>query len=226
MNTSAVSSSSTSPLVVPPGEAEAYLAKMNIPVAVIRDAVFAAHQEAVQKADWPFPRTAFGLTRWIETVGNLRRQLIESHPEFWEHREPKGRPVLLSTDGKFHVGVVGANSDTGSDADGAMPQVVRKKGPETESSVNNQMALIPVFSLLSTEAPENPALPPRGSWFLLYNLSEGQIKCELSLPTSMTNGKFDGWRIRVLLEPVELTEKFGFEEGGEDVEFEVNELGS
>ena len=42
------------------------------------------------------------------------------------------------------------------------------------------------------------------TWVLLYNVTDEEIRCELSLPDSMVDGYIDTWLERIILPPIAL----------------------
>lgn len=207
--------------IIPPNEAAEFLAAMNIPLEDVRSAVKFAHQEALRKSSWPFPRNAAGLTRWIETVQGIRSSLVDYNSEFWTHDDYKGRPTLVGGGGKYCVGIIGGNSDTGSLEEDASPQPARKKSrPATEQSVNGQMALISVSSLTVNDPGDSHGQP----WFLIYRAEKDVVKCEFSRPTGMVDGEFQDWHTRVILEPIPVgvSENEEYKGGDENVEFRIS----
>jgi hypothetical protein len=87
---------------------------------------------------------------------------------------------------------------TGDDATGlirATPSNKCSKGINTTEAVevNNQLDL---FSDSSTKVEETKSLT---TWVLLIHLAADELRSELSLPSNISNGKFNEWKERVIL---------------------------
>lgn len=201
--------------IVPSHEAENFLAELDIPIDVVRNAIKNANRAAMAKSSSVYPRTAKGLVRWLETVGNLRGGLTDYNHDVWSLSDPNNRPILINNRRSIELGVVGGNASTGSNDPSAKPQVSRSKGPETQQAVssNKQLALFTVSTELSQTLQ---------TWFLLYHVGPNGIKCELSLPEGMENGFFTGWLTRVLIDIEDFEMDTQYEEGGEDVDFRIS----
>ncbi|MGV9798328.1 hypothetical protein ACWDTP_09730 [Mycobacterium sp. NPDC003449] len=54
-----------------------------------------------------------------------------------------------------------------------------------------------------------------------------EIRTEISLPLGFSDGQFTGWRVRVILDSWKPAEPVNrpFDVGGQDVDFEVREVG-
>ena len=60
------------------------------------------------------PRGSAGVTRWMGTVGGLRRNMVDGRE--WRQLDKLNRPTVERADGKVSLSVVGGNEATGVDA--------------------------------------------------------------------------------------------------------------
>ncbi|WP_235169955.1 hypothetical protein [Rhodococcus erythropolis] len=175
------------------------------------------------------PITAAGLVRWIEVVGELRRQLRESGN--WDRDNPQNRPISRRRGTQFTLSTVGGDEATGV-SDSAGPKAARRKGKATEHAVNGVIPLISIETLRGSPAtaPDGLDAPPSGNWFLVYHRAKDEIRLEVSLPRhfDVDAGQFDDWRVRVILDswkPDVLNDRMPQDVGGQDVDFRVIEAG-
>ncbi|WP_457125751.1 hypothetical protein [Mycobacteroides abscessus] len=212
--------------VVRPEDAEAYLAQMDISARLIHDAIEAG-DIAAGNINEHHPITGAGLSRWIQVVGSLRGELAVSN--CWRGDNPQNRPISRHTNKPYTLSTVGGTEATGIVDHPAGPKAARRKGPATEEAVNGTRALIEVKDLLagSRSFSQDAAVPPAGNWFLVYHRADSEIRLEVSLPLGFRDGQFTGWRVRVVLrswKPKESAKK-PLDVGGQDVDFEVHEVG-
>jgi hypothetical protein len=97
---------------------------------------------------------------------------------------------------------------TGDDATGLAdrsPTTKARKGPSTLYAVSSNQLQLGLFP--NDESPL-PSAPSVGSgidcmtWILLVHRTRGEVRCELSLPSSMGDGYIEAWHERILLTPV------------------------
>lgn len=138
-----------------------------------------------------------GFSAWAAMVRGLREYLL---PE-WERSDENNYSLVISPAGDVAIAVA-----TGDDATGrqeAIPTTKSSKGPSTvEAVTSNQMQLELPYVFPPVAAPTRPAGldEKRMTWILLVHRAQGEVRCELSLPTSMGNdGRVDGWRERIIL---------------------------
>jgi len=151
-----------------------------------------------------------GFSAWAAMVRALREYLLPQ----WVRCDENNYSLVINPSGTMAIAVA-----TGDDATGrtdASPTTKSSKGPSTIDAVaSNQMQLeLPyVFDAAPVPAVADSLDEKRMTWILLVHRARGEVRCELSLPTSMgSDGRVDGWRERIILkaiptdpEPVEIT---------------------
>lgn len=213
----------TSALIVGPDGAVEYLAGLGIEVELIREAVKQAERRAAEIGEF-HPRGAAGVTRWITTVGSLRRAMVTGGG--WRRDDVLNRPTCHRDDGKVILSVVGGTASTGDVAAPVGPRAANKRGPATIVALKDQLELITVAALTTpgrTPRPGDPA--PEGQWFVLYHRAQNEVRIEVSKALGIdADGQFTGWVVRVLLEPYSddrLVRARPSDVGGEDVDFTI-----
>lgn len=213
------------PIVIPPEDAEAYLQQMDIAVDEVFIAIEAG-EIAAGNITMHHPVTAAGLTRWIQVVGRLREQLSRRG---WENDDPRGRAVSNHPKLPYGLSTVGGTEPTGISDHSTGPFAARRKGIATAEAVSAQLPLIKVEALRRPPTVVDGAAPPSGNWFLVYYRAEnGGVRLEISLPLGFHEGQFTGWRVRVILPPWGRPDPAAtnpLDVGGQDVDFEVGEVG-
>jgi hypothetical protein len=141
-----------------------------------------------------------GFSAWATMVRGLREYLL---PE-WERSDENNYSLVINPARNVAVAVA-----TGDDATGlpdATPTTKSSKGPSTvEAVTSNQIQLELPYVFPPVAAPARPASldEQRMTWILLVHRALGEVRCELSLPTSMgTDGRVDGWRERIILKAI------------------------
>lgn len=181
---------------------------------------------AAEMSGREYPRTGAGLSRWIETVGTLRRRLIGDE---WKPEDPQNRPICVDPERTVELGVLGGTEETG-DADSEFgPKAQRRKGAATDDALNGQMTLYVRAELVAV--PPGLALddaPPTGAWFLVYHRGQDGVQIEVSYPAGSENGQIKGWVVRVVLPPFwpENVDVSPHDVGGGDVGFDVTAVSS
>ncbi|MDV3131448.1 hypothetical protein [Mycobacterium sp. 29Ha] len=221
-----------STLIVPPELADEYLLLLGIPTSVIRQAVSLGDLRAAD-IDTFHPRGAAGVTRWIGTVGGLRRGMVGGQD--WKSKDALNRPTVERADGKVTLSVVGCDEATGDVDSLEGPRASYRRGPATIAAIRGQLELISVAALIPGE-PVAPLsiddAPPLGQWFLLYHRAEDGVRSEVSFAAGIDEqgeerktGQFTGWNVRVILDPFQpdSTEpiKRPLDVGGDDVDFTI-----
>lgn len=143
-----------------------------------------------------------GFSAWATMVRGLREYLL---PE-WERCDENNYSLVVNPTGTVAIAVA-----TGDDATGrpeTAPTTKSSKGPSTiEAVTSNQMQL--ELPYVFDSAPDLASTRPedtdeqRMTWIFLVHRARGEVRCELSLPTSMgSDGRVDGWRERIILKAV------------------------
>lgn len=143
-----------------------------------------------------------GFSAWASMVRGLREYLL---PE-WERCDENNYSLVVNPTGTMAIAVA-----TGDDATGrpdTAPTTKSSKGPSTiEAVTSNQMQL--ELPYVFDSAPDLASTRPedtdeqRMTWIFLVHRARGEVRCELSLPTSMgSDGRVDGWRERIILKAI------------------------
>lgn len=170
------------------------LSQLGIPLSVLTESVWQGYL-ARARTTANHPRIARGIIMWAETVAVLREQL---RPKGWI-KSDKGN-YELAVNEKESLAIVVTTGDDATGMIGATPSNKCPKGINTAEAVeaNNQQDL---FSELLPAVEDIPGLT---TWVLLIHLAASEVRCELSLPSSISNGKINGWKERVILPSIPL----------------------
>lgn len=170
-------------------EAVDRLSQLGIPLAALIESVWQGYLARARTTS-NHPRIFQGITMWAETIAVLREQL---RPEGWI-KSDKGN-YELAVNEKEGLAIVVTTGDDATGMVGATPSNKCPKGINTSEAVetNNQQDM---FSELLPAMEEVPGLT---TWVLLIHLAANEVRCELSLPSSISRGKINGWKERVIL---------------------------
>lgn len=139
-----------------------------------------------------------GFSAWAMMVRGLREYLL---PEGWERSDENNYSLVINSTGTVAIAVATGDAATGL-AD-EQPTTKSSKGPSTiEAVTSNQLTLDLIFPPVELPQPARPSDQDqqRTTWILLVHRSQGEVRCELSLPTSMgPDGRVDGWQERIIL---------------------------
>ncbi len=217
---------SNGPIVIGPDAAAEYLRRMDIDIADVYQAIEAGDISAGNR-DSHDSVIAAGMSRWLDTVGVLRRSLARGQ---WVSSDPRNRPVSDHRELPYGLSTVGATEHTGIADHPSGPRAARRKGIATAEAVNTTIPLITVATLRRQTPVVDMAAPPAGNWFLLYHRDTGEVRAEISLPLGFEGGQFTGWLVRVILpewRPADgAAARKPRDVGGKDVDFEVSEVAS
>ena len=141
--------------------------------------------------------------QWGETVRALREYLL---PLGWSRSDANNYSLVIDQSERIAIAV--ATGDDGTGLINAVPSTKSPKGPNTIAAVNvNQLELALEFSPAVSRTPANSAEAEGRAvtWLLLICRGYNEVRCELSLPSSMKgDGYIDGWRERILLGSIPL----------------------
>jgi hypothetical protein len=145
-----------------------------------------------------------GLARWAKTNELLRLRLL---PRGWTQDNPHLLPRTISPD-RTHA-IVATAGDAATGLPHANPSTRYAKGNETVKAVEANIQLAFDFAgLFNWPAPSDHGTPEPalGTWLLLYNPAETEIRAELSLASAISATGFVGaWRERIILPVIDLT---------------------
>jgi hypothetical protein len=145
-----------------------------------------------------------GLARWAKTNELLRLRLL---PRGWSQDNPRLMPRTISP-GRTHA-IVATAGDAATGVLNANPTTRYAKGTETVKAVEANIQLAFDFAgLFNWPAPSDDGTPEPalGTWLLLYNAGETEIRAELSLASAISATGFVGaWRERIILPAIDLT---------------------
>ncbi|MGH3170782.1 MAG: hypothetical protein ACRDN0_33535 [Trebonia sp.] len=151
-----------------------------------------------------------GLARWAKTNELLRLRLL---PRGWSQDNPKLMPRTISPD-RAHA-IVATAGDAATGIPRANPTTRYAKGAETVKAVQVNVQLAFDFAgLFGWPEPSDFAAPDSArpgdameTWLLLYNVTETEIRAELSLASGISaNGFVGAWRERIILPVIDLSD--------------------
>lgn len=139
-----------------------------------------------------------GFAAWAQMVRALREYLL---PQQWERSDENNYSLVINPSGTVAIAVA-----TGDDATGTTnsnPTTKSSKGPSTvEAVTSNQFQLSLDFPPVPVPAPARPTdtEDKRMTWILLVHRAMNEVRCELSLPSSMgPDGRISSWQERIIL---------------------------
>ncbi|MFT3778360.1 MAG: hypothetical protein QM772_08835 [Ottowia sp.] len=139
-----------------------------------------------------------GFSAWAMMVRGLREYLL---PEGWERSDENNYSLVINSAGTVAIAVATGDAATGRAEE--QPTTKSSKGPSTAEAVtSNQLTLDLIFPPVELPQASRPLGQDqqRTTWILLVHRSQGEVRCELSLPTSMgPDGRVDGWQERIIL---------------------------
>lgn len=149
------------------------------------------------------PRLIPSIWAWGETVRALREYVL---PIGWRRSDENNYSLVIDPTGRVAVAV--ATGDEGTGAPAAFPSTKAPKGQSTLDAITANRLQLSLFmepeSVAPADSPDDLGAE-RVTWLLLIYRSANEVRCELSLPSSMgVDGRIDGWRERILLGSVPL----------------------
>jgi len=167
------------------------------------------------------PRVAPGIARWARTVEVLRDIMAEKGWEPWRNGGMEG---VVNRERRLVI--VPMTGDQGTGVANCTARNRYPKGIHSEAVVidNRRQA---VFPFAGEGDPE--ALQLLEVWFLLFARVQGELRCEVSLPTRMNQKVVVEWKERILLPSVALDDDSGddeLEDPGGDYSVEIARRGS
>lgn len=139
-----------------------------------------------------------GFSAWAQTVRALREYLV---PRGWRRCDENNYSLVVSPDDAHAIAV--ATGDDGTGRSGFHPSTKSSKGPSTaDAIITNQMQLsLPLdLDVPHPFAGDAESNAERLTWILLVYRGAGEVRSELSLPSSMgTDGRIESWQERIIL---------------------------
>ena len=130
-------------------------------------------------------------------VRGLREYLLPA----WSRCDENNYSLVVNPSDTMAIAVA-----TGDDATGRIdvsPTTKSSKGPSTADAVSSnqlQLELPYIFDSAPAAADDGAPEEKRITWIFLVHRARDEVRCELSLPTSMgTDGRVDKWRERIIL---------------------------
>lgn len=139
-----------------------------------------------------------GTSLWAESVRELREILI---PKGWRRDNSYNFPTVVSPDMKIAIAV--ASGDEGTGLRKGNPSTHYPRGTVMERRVEaNQLSLFDVGEQ-DVEVADSDAA--EATWLLLHYRHRGELRCELSLATSINESGFvENWAERIILTPIQI----------------------
>lgn len=197
--------------VVVEEEALNRLEELGLTVEIIQRSILRAEAEAATCTDFD-PPTMAGFTRYGRTVRFLREELV---PLGWDYDNPRNLCRTINPSREFAIVSTSGDEATGEPA--LTPSTKNPKGYATELAVdvNDQLAFDfgdagPVEEI-ATSATDQLA-----TWFLLYRVTDEEIKVELSLPSGFEDNYIVDWRERIILPTVTIDAEVPAKKNGDD----------
>lgn len=138
-----------------------------------------------------------GFSAWAAMVRGLREYLLPA----WSRCDENNYSLVVNPSDTMAIAVA-----TGDDATGRIdvsPTTKSSKGPSTADAVSSnqlQLELPYIFDSAPAAADDGAPEEKRITWIFLVHRARDEVRCELSLPTSMgTDGRVDKWRERIIL---------------------------
>jgi hypothetical protein len=146
------------------------------------------------------PRIFQGTSTWAETVASLREIL---RPAGWHKSDFGNYELTLNAAQDIAIQVV--TGDEGTGLAQAVPSNKCPKGRNTIEAINNNHQLDMFEALIPPSCRGSTYL---STWILLYCITPEEVRCELSLPSFISDeGKIRAWKERILLQPLYRHEK-------------------
>jgi hypothetical protein len=145
------------------------------------------------------PPNMQGMARYSRTVRLLREQLM---PLGWSYDNPRNLARTVSPDRQ--VAVIATLGDAATGVPHVRPSTRYEKGIATVEAVSRNFLQLSLPMDLGDDAPVDADVDGIATWILLYNVTETEIRGELSLPDSMVDGYIDTWLERIILPPIPL----------------------
>jgi len=168
------------------------LAELGLKAEILEFALRGADAEARTYTELDPPNMQ-GMARYSRTVRLLREQLL---PLGWSYDNPRNLARTVSPDRQ--VAIIATLGDAATGLPGVRPSTRYEKGIATVEAVSRNFIQLALPIDLGDE-PADAYIDGIATWMLLYNVTESEIRAELSLPDSMVDGYIDTWMERIIL---------------------------
>jgi hypothetical protein len=179
------------------------LAELGLKVEILDFALRGADAEARTYTALDPPNMA-GMARYARTVRLLREHLI---PLGWAYDNPRNLARTVSPDRR--VAIIATLGDAATGVAHVPPSTRYEKGIATVEAVSRNFLQLTLPIDLGATGFVDTDDAETTTWVLLYNVTEAEIRAELSLPDSMVDGYIDTWLERIILPPVPLQPAVG-----------------
>jgi hypothetical protein len=191
------------------------LAELGLKAEILELALRGADAEARTYTQLDPPNMQ-GMARYSRTVRLLREQLL---PLGWWYDNPRNLARTVSPDRQ--VAVIATLGDAATGVPQVRPSTRYEKGIATVEAVSRNFVQLTLPMDVGDDQPVDPDMDGIATWILLYNVTESEIRAELSLPDSMVDGYIDTWLKRIILAPIPLHAAPGITAAGPVVEPDV-----
>jgi hypothetical protein len=179
------------------------LAELGLKADMLEFALRGADAEARTYTELDPPNMQ-GMARYSRTVRLLREQLV---PLGWSYDNPRNLARTVSPD--RGVAIIATLGDAATGVPHVMPSTRYEKGVATVEAVSRNFLQLTLPIDLGDEEPVDADTDGTTTWVLLYNVTDTEIRAELSLPDSMVDGYIDTWTERLILPPIPLEPAVG-----------------
>ncbi len=174
------------------------LAELGLKAEILEFALRGADAEARTYTQLDPPNMQ-GMARYSRTVRLLRELLL---PLGWSYDNPRNLARTVSPDRQ--VAVIATLGDAATGVPHVRPSTRYEKGIATVEAVSRNFVQLSLPMDVGDDPPVDPDIDGIATWILLYNVTESEIRAELSLPDSMVDGYIDTWLERIILPPIPL----------------------
>jgi hypothetical protein len=174
------------------------LAELGLKAEILEFALRGADAEARTYTQLDPPNMQ-GMARYSRTVRLLREQLL---PLGGGYDNPRTRARTVTPARQVAVNATLGDAATG--VPHVRPSTRYEKGIATVEAVSRNFVQLTLPMDVGDDQRVDPDMDGVATWILLYNVTESEIRAELSLPDSMVDGYIDTWLERIILAPIPL----------------------
>lgn len=186
------------------------LATLDLEVSPLTEVVSRSYQARIS-CSANHPPVVRGIWAWGEAVCALREYTL---PRGWRRSDAKNYSLVINDERGIAIAVSMGDEATGVAT--ASPTTSSQKGISTLLAVVANQAQLSLFEETETVVA-TPSDVPTGeivTWILLIHRAPHEVRCELSLPSSINfDGRIDRWHERIILPAIPL--------GGDQIEMPV-----